>query len=145
MNPSRSRLRSVQAGYTLIEIILVLGIISLLLGAGIKYGVGFLDFGRETRVSSDLATLTAAIKQYEMRNMFPPATDQGLAALVTKPSGEPTPAHWAQCMEKILTDPWGHPYAYRQPGKHNPKGFDVYSLGADNMDGTEDDMGNWDK
>jgi general secretion pathway protein G len=129
----------------LIEIMLVLAIISVLVGAGIYYLAGNLDIAKERRVESDIETITTQLKTYEMENLFMPTTEQGLDALVNKPSREPLPERWRQLFEKMPVDPWGMPYQYRNPGKHNTDKFDVYSTGPDRQDGTDDDIGNWQK
>lgn len=136
-SPRRARL-----GYTLIEIMLVVAIISVLVGAGIYYLTGNLDIAKERRVETDITTITTQLKTYEMQNLFLPTTEQGLDALVNRPTREPIPTRWRQLFEKMPIDPWGTPYAYRNPGKHNPTKFDLYSLGADRVE-SEDDFGNW--
>ena len=83
-------------GYTLIEIMLVLSIISVLLGAGIYYLIGNLDIAKERRVQADIATFTTQLKTYEMENLFMPTTEQGLAALVQEPTTDPKPRRWRQ-------------------------------------------------
>ncbi len=131
-------------GYTLVEIMLVLSIIAVLLAAGIHYMAGNLDIAKETRVKGDLQTITVQLRTYEMQNLFMPSTEQGLQALVTMPTSEPKPTRWRQLLEKdALIDPWGSPYKYANPGKHNPSSFDLYSIGADRTEGTADDFGNW--
>jgi general secretion pathway protein G len=138
----RNHLSGKSAAYTLVEIMLVLAIISVLLAAGIYYLSGNLEIAKEKRVEADIETVTTQLKTYEMQNMFMPTTEQGLAALVTSPSSEPRPRRWRQLMEQIPQDPWGTPYQYRNPGKHNPQGFDLYSWGPDRRE-SEDDIGNW--
>ncbi len=131
-----------QEAYTLIEIMLVLAIISVLLGAGIYALVGNLDTGREVRIKADLASITTQLRTYEAQNLILPSNEQGLSALVMKPSSEPIPRRWRQLYEKQPVDPWGNPYQYRYPGKRNPQSFDVYSWGPDRKE-SEDDLGNW--
>ncbi len=131
-------------GYTLLEIMLVLSIIAVLLSAGIYYLVGNLDVAREQRVGADIATITTQLRVYEMQNLTLPTTEQGLDALVERPTSEPVPQHWSKLMErKGLLDPWGMPYQYVYPGKHNPQGFDLFSMGPDRVV-SGDDIGNWD-
>ena len=137
----RTRLARLR-GYTLVEIMLVLGIISVLLGAGIYYLTGSLDVAKERRVEADIVTITTQLKTYEMQNLFLPTSEQGLQALVTQPITEPIPRRWRQLLEKVPTDPWGIAYLYRYPGKKKSKGFDVYSLGPDRIE-SDDDIGNW--
>jgi general secretion pathway protein G len=132
-------------GFTLLEIMLVVTIIMLLLGAGVFFlGDQFL-IGQRARVQADLQGLTTNLRTYQMMNGFFPTTQQGLAALMVQPTGEPKPKQWVQLSTKIPQDPWGNDYVYICPGKHNPKTFDLYSKGADRIAETEDDMGNWDK
>ena len=128
--------------YTLVEIMLVLAIISVLLAAGIYYLAGNLDIAKRRRVEADIQTLTMQLKTYEMENLFLPTTEQGIDALVKRPSSEPVPRRWIQLMEKSPIDPWGMPYQYRYPGKHNPTKFDLFSFGPDRME-SADDQGNW--
>jgi general secretion pathway protein G len=136
--------RSSRNGYTLIEIMLVLAIISVLVGAGVYYMVGNLDVAKENRVGTDITTITTQLKTYEMESLYLPTTEQGLDALVHKPTAEPIPLRWHQLFEKVPVDPWGTPYQYLSPGKHNPGKFDLYSLGPDRKE-SDDDIGNWTK
>jgi general secretion pathway protein G len=133
------------AAFTLIEIMLVLAIISVLLGTAIYKLAGNLDIAKERRVESDIDSITTQLKTYEMEALSLPTTEQGLDALVNKPSRDPIPDRWHQLSQVLPMDPWNHPYVYRNPGKHNPTSFDLYSLGPDGQDGTEDDIGNWEK
>ena len=129
-------------GYTLIEIMLVLAIISVLLGAGIYYLIGNLDIAKEQRVQADIATITTQLKTYEMQNLYMPTTDQGLEALVQEPTSDPKPRRWRQLMEKVPEDPWGMPYNYRYPGLKNPNSFDLYSFGPERKE-NDKEIGNW--
>lgn len=131
-------------GFTLMEMVLVLGIIALLAGTGIAFLVGVGDFGKETKAKADLNTLSSALRAYEAQSLVLPTTRQGLMALVEKPSSKPQPKSWRQFLKKPLTDPWGNEYQYARPGKHDPAGFDVFSMGPDAKAGTGDDIGNWD-
>jgi general secretion pathway protein G len=132
-------------GFTLLEIMLVVCIIMLLLGAGVFFMGDQFKFGQTARVTADLQSLTTNLRTYQMMNGFLPTTQQGLQALVTLPGGDPKPKQWIQLSTKIPQDPWGNDYVYVFPGKHNPKSFDLYSKGADRLPETDDDMGNWDK
>ena len=128
-----TRLR--EAGYTLLEIMLVLGIIAVLLGSAIYSLVGNLDVAKEQRVESDIQAISMQLRTYEMLNYRMPTTEQGLAALVQPPSADPKPQRWKQLLEKVPLDPWGNPYVYRNPGKYKPDAYDLYSLGAQGKDG----------
>lgn len=138
------RSRGKTAGFTLVEMVLVLGIVALLVGAGIVSLVGVLDSGKKTRVKADLNTLSAALRSYETDNMFLPSTEQGIMALVQKPSSRPAPTNYTPKLKKLLLDPWGNPYHYKRPGSKDKGGFDVYSAGPDGLPDTADDVGNWD-
>ena len=141
----RSRRRRVVRGFTLLEIMLVVTIIILLLGAGVKFLLPNLVVGQETRVQADLMALRTSLSTYQGLNGFLPTTEQGLGALVTSPQSEPKPATWRKLMDEIPKDSWGQDYVYVQPGKHNPEGYDVYSKGPDRVADTADDIGNWKK
>jgi len=130
------------AGYTLFEIMLVLGIIAVLVGSAIYLLVGNLDVAKESRVDADIQSISTQLRVYEMQNLRPPTTEQGLQALVTRPGGDPPPRRWRQLMSKIPVDPWGVAYKYYWPGKKNAQGFDLFSCGPDRQEGTQDDIGN---
>lgn len=132
-----------RAGYTLVEIMLVLSIIVVLMSAGIYYLMGNLDVAKNTRVKSDLEAISTQLKVYQMQNIDFPTTAQGLKALVTPPTAPPKPRNWVQLLKtEALMDPWGSEYQYLKPGKHNPGGFDLWSLGP-NKDGGDKIIGNW--
>lgn len=139
-----TRLRRHAGGFTLVEMVLVLGIVALLVGVGIVKLTGVLDTGKKTRVKGDLTTLIGALRSYETDNMFLPTTEQGLNALIQKPSSRPVPASWSPKLTKMILDPWGAPYNYRRPGTRDKGGFDVFSSGEDGVPGNADDIGNWD-
>lgn len=143
MPPSRILRRMHCArGYTLIEIMTVLMIIAVLVGSVIYLLVGNVDVARTGRVDADFQAITTQLRTYEMMNMRMPTTAQGLEALVKRPAGEPAPRRWIQLLERIPLDPWGEPYQYSNPGKLNPRGFDLISKGPDRQLGTEDDITN---
>lgn len=135
--------RSHQSGFTLLEIMLVVTLIGLLLGAGIYYMKGNVEHGRYVRVMTDSQALTSSLKLYEAMNGFYPTTAQGLDALVRKPSTEPVPRQWRPFLEQELVDPWGNPYYYTYPAKRSDKQYDVFSAGPDRQPETQDDIGNW--
>ena len=130
-------------GFTLLEIMLVVAIISLLLAAGFSQLGDVMGGARDTVVQSDIQTFGQKLSMYEASNGFFPTTEQGLQALTTMPSTEPRPTKWYQAMQKIPKDPWQQEYVYVQPGVHNPQSYDIYSKGKDRIAGTSDDVGNW--
>lgn len=131
------------AGFTLLEIMLVVTIIALLLGAGIYAMKGQAEYAREVRVRGDLQTISTQLRLYESMNGFLPSTEQGLGALFKRPETEPRPRQWRPLIERMLVDPWQKEYGYVKPGSHNPESFDLFSCGPDRTEGTADDLGNW--
>lgn len=127
-------------GYTLFEIMLVLGIIAVLVGAAIYMLVGNVDVAKEQRVESDIQAISLQLRTYEMLNYRKPTTAQGLEALVRMPAEDPKPRRWKQLLKDVPLDPWGNPYVYRNPGKFNPEGYDLFSLGPDGKE-SDDDVG----
>jgi general secretion pathway protein G len=139
---ARSSRRRGAAAFTLIEIVLVITIIAVL-GAALIYGIkGNVDVAKETRVDSDIKAIITQIKVYEARNLQPPTTEQGLRALVERPTIEPVPERWSQLMEEMPRDPWKREFRYQYPAKRSKGDYDVYSLGPDGVE-SADDIGNW--
>ena len=136
-------LRSSSAGFTLLEIMVVVMIIALLAGAAIYMMGGNLDVARYARVKADIQTIGVQLMSYNGLNGFYPSTAQGLKALVEKPEGEPRPRQWRSLMPSIPVDPWGMEYRYACPGVHNAKTYDLFSAGPDRIPGNVDDQGNW--
>ena len=134
--------RKCNAGFTLVELVLVITIISILVGGGIYYMMGNVDVAKEVKAETDIKALSTQLQVYESRNLTPPTTEQGLQALVQRPTSEPVPEKWTQLMEEVLKDPWGKQYQYKQPAERSKKGYDLYSLGPDGVE-SEDDIGNW--
>lgn len=132
---SRRRRSSSLSGYTLFEIMLVLGIIAVLVGSAIYMLSGNIDVAKEQRVTSDIQAISMQLRTYEMLNYRKPSTEQGLKALVQMPSSDPKPQHWKKLMETVPLDPWGNEYVYRNPGKFKTDGFDLYSLGPKGTEG----------
>jgi len=130
-------------GFTLVEMMLVLGIIALLVGAGAVMFTDVLGTGKQGRAKADISTLTTALRTYEAQSLLLPTTEQGLNALVERPSGRSSPQSWSPVLKKMMVDPWGHPYHYRRPGTKDKGGFDIYSAGPDEQPETADDIGNW--
>jgi len=133
-------------GVTLIELMVVLLIIGILAVAVVPQLMGQADEAKATAAKSDIATIMQQLKIYRLDNGFYPSTDQGLQALVTKPSTNPAPPNWKQggYVERLPMDPWKRPYQYLNPGIKGE--IDVYSLGADGLkdgEGTNADIGSW--
>ena len=137
------RLLHPRAGFTLLEIMLVVLIIGLLIGMAIKFTAGHIGTAQEVRIRGDIQQLRTNLMVYQSANGFLPTTEQGLKALITKPESEPRPRSWKPLLEQPLLDPFKQEYHYVRPGKHNPNSYDLFSAGPDGAPGTADDIGNW--
>lgn len=127
------------------EMLIVLAIIGLLMGMVIYKMMPMKDAALDQRVDSDLLTFKEGLAAYQLESGALPTTEQGIKALWEKPTAEPVPDRWKPMLEEEVKDPWGHPYQYRNPGKHNPDRYDVFSMGPDGLPDTDDDVGNWKK
>jgi len=127
-------------GFTLIEIMVVVVIIGILIGLVAPNILGRVDKARVTAAKADIATLEQALEMYRLDNHNYPSTDQGLDALVNKPSGDPEPRNWNPegylKKKTVPLDPWGRAYQYVSPGPDG-RPYDLYSLGADGREGGE--------
>ncbi len=132
------------SGFTLIELMLVIVIIGALAAMVVPRLTGRSEKARRNVAQADIeGNLTLALRLYEVDSGMYPTTEQGLQALLQKPSSPPTPKNWSgPYLEKQPTDPWGRLYAYQYPGSHPPRDYDLYSLGADEKD-SADDVTNW--
>jgi general secretion pathway protein G len=133
------KMRSKQQGFTLLEIMIVVGIIVILLGLAISKIGNPTGFAKQTAVRADVQAIGTQLQLYESMNGFYPTTEQGLQALVTQPSTDPKPARWYQLFKQVPKDPWGSDYIYRCPGQRNPGGYDLCSAGPDRRADTDDD------
>jgi general secretion pathway protein G len=136
--------RAAQAGFTLIELMVVLVIIGVLAALIVPNVLDRADDARATAARTDVNNLMQALKLYKLDNQRYPTTEQGLQALVAKPSAGPVPPNWKPYVEKLPQDPWNHPYQYLNPGVKGE--IDVMSFGADGQPGGEGknaDIGSW--
>lgn len=140
----------VSRGFTLIEIMVVITILGILAALIVPRVVGRTDDARITAARTDISGILQALKVYRLDNGRYPTTDQGLQALLTKPTTEPIPNNWKQggYLERssLPKDPWGNPYQYLNPGLQGE--IDVFSFGRDGMAGGEAntpdaDIGSW--
>lgn len=132
-----------QAGFTLLEIMIVVVIIVLLLGFAVTKMGGNIDVAKKVRTQADIQSLGTQLMLYQNLSGTLPSSEQGLKALVTRPSSDPRPRGWQQLLEEVPKDGWGHEFHYISPGVHNPNKYDLLSDGLDGKPGTEDDIGNW--
>jgi general secretion pathway protein G len=136
--------RAVRRGFTLIELMVVLVIIGVL---GALIVPNFLDRADEARVTAartDVNNLMQALKLYRLDNQRYPSTEQGLEALIRKPTSGNIPPNWKPYLDKLPADPWGRPYQFLNPGVKAE--IDVFSFGADGQPGGEGknaDVGSW--
>ena len=136
--------RRVSAGFTLIELMVVLVIIGVLAAFIVPNVLDRADDARVTAARSDVNNLMQALKLYRLDNQRYPSAEQGLSALVRKPNSGTIPPNWRPYLEKLPNDPWGRPYQYLNPGVKGE--IDVFSLGADGQPGGEGpnaDVGSW--
>jgi len=129
-------------GFTLLEVMVVVVIIAIMAAAIGPKLLGNIEKASISRASTDIKSISSQLELYKAENYQYPSTDQGLEALVNKPSGDPTPKNWRQYLNKTPLDPWENPYKYLSPGSHGD--FDIYSFGPDGIQ-SDDDIGNWTK
>ena len=135
---------SVQRGFTLIELMVVLVIIGVLAALIVPNVIGAADEARVTAARTDVTNIMGALKRYRLDNQRYPTAEQGLQSLIAKPGSGPTPNNWRPYLEKLPNDPWGRPYQYLSPGVKGE--VDVMSFGADGQSGGEGknaDIGSW--
>lgn len=131
-------------GFTLIELMVVLVIIGVLAALVVPNVLNRADDARITAARTDVNNLMQALKLYRLDNQRYPTTEQGLQALVARPTTAPAPISWRPYLEKLPNDPWGRPYQYLNPGIRGE--IDVMSFGADGRPGGEGnnaDVGSW--
>ena len=130
-------------GFTLIELVVVMTIIALLAGAVTLNVVNRVKYARRARAFTDIRMIETALDLYAADNGNPPTNEQGIEALIRKPSANPAPQNWNGPYLKNRTtvpkDPWRSEYVYQCPGQLNPEGWDLISYGADGRPGGEDD------
>ena len=134
-------------GFTLLEIMVVVVILGILGALIVPQMFGQVDKARVAKARQDLKTIEAALEMYRLDNFRFPSTDQGLKALIEKPTDSSVrnwkPGGYIKDLEK---DPWDNDYRYAYPGTHG-KEIDLFSYGADNQEGGEGndaDIANWD-
>ena len=131
-------------GFTLIEVLVVVAILGILAAIVVPRIMDRPDEARRVAAKQDIGTLVNQLKTYRLDNGNYPTTEQGLLALVQKPTTNPIPPNWKQYLDRVPRDPWGGDYQYLDPGVKGE--IDVYSLGSDQARGGEGnaaDIGNW--
>ncbi len=136
------RRRGIKA-FTLLELLVVIVILSLLAALVVPKLIGRVDESKIETAKIQMKEIKRALEMYKLDNGNYPTTEQGLEALVKKPTTPPEPKKWKQYMEKIPKDPWGNDYIYISPADKHP--FELKSKGPDGELGTEDDISVWDE
>jgi general secretion pathway protein G len=137
-------LAALRRGFTLIELMVVLVIIGVLAALIVPNVLERADDARTMAARTDVNNLMQALKLYRLDNQRYPSAEQGLAALVTRPTNGPSPSNWKPYVDKLPNDPWGRPYQYLNPGIQGE--VDVLSFGADGQaggEGKDADVGSW--
>lgn len=130
-----------RGGFTLIELLLVIAILGVLAALIVPKFAGRTEQAREAAAQSDIATIGTQLDAYEVDNGNYPRGKNGLNDLVSQPSDA---RNWrGPYLKELKTDPWGNAYIYEFPGRHNPSGYDLSSLGPDGKANTDDDITNW--
>jgi general secretion pathway protein G len=137
--------RRIQA-FTLIEVMVVVAILAVLAALIVPKVMSRPDEARVVAARQDIAALLQGLKLYRLDNLRYPSTEQGLAALIARPTLAPVPPNWKAggYLERLPRDPWGNPYQYLNPGLRGE--IDVLSFGADGAPGGEGfdaDIGSW--
>jgi len=138
--------RRAASGFTLIEVMVVVVILSVLAAIVVPRVMDRPDEARIVKAKQDIRALESALNLYRLDNYVYPSTEQGIDALVTQPSSPPEPRNWKAggYLDRLPTDPWGNPYQYLSPGQQGD--FDLYSMGADGQldgQGINADISNW--
>ncbi len=130
-------------GFTLLELLVVIVILSLLAALVVPKLTGRVDEAKIDTTKVQLKEIKRALEMYKLDNGNYPTTEQGLKALVEKPTTPPQPKKWRQYLDSMPKDPWGNEYIYISPAKDHP--FELKSKGPDGEIGTDDDISVWDE
>lgn len=141
--PKQYRARGAQGGFSLLEIMVVIVILGILASIVVPNILGNKEKADRQKAVTDITALENALEMYYLDNSRYPTTEQGLDALVSKPSSGPVPRSYPNggYLKRLPNDPWGNPYQLTSPGVNSR--IDIYSMGPDGEPGTEDDIGNW--
>jgi general secretion pathway protein G len=144
---ARAKARDAEAGFTLVEIMVVVVIIGLLATVVVLNVLPSQDRAMLEKARADISQLETALEAYRLQMLRYPSTDDGLEALVDAPADADLARRYPEggFINRLPEDPWGNPYQYLYPGENNAR-FDVWSLGADGEpggEGNDADIGNW--
>lgn len=131
-------------GFTLIEVMVVVVILAILAAIIVPRVLKRPEQARVAAAQADIRAIQNAMELYKLDNGFYPSTEQGIKALVTKPTSSPVPQNWSKSgyLPKLMMDPWGQPFHYMHPGQHGS--IDIWSDGPPDSSGKNATIGNWD-
>jgi general secretion pathway protein G len=129
-----------RAGFTLMEIMLVVMIIAILAGMVIYNQGDLFGWAQQAKAKTEFNTLKSYLVAYRGAAGTYPTTAQGLKALVTRPEGDPQPLAYRKIIDQVPKDPWNSDYIYESPGRKHPDSYDIFSAGPDRKGGTPDDV-----
>jgi len=137
-----------RAGFTLIEILVVIAVLAMLAALVAPNVFQHVGTAKDATARSQIELLGAGLDAYRLDNGRYPTTNQGLEALQVQPTTQPMPSNWRgpYLRKAVPRDPWGNPYIYLSPGEFNPRGYDLLSLGADGElggEGEDADVVSW--
>ncbi|SON51081.1 type II secretion system major pseudopilin GspG [Vibrio tapetis] len=141
-----NKMNKKQSGFTLLEVMVVVVILGVLASVVVPNLLGNKEKADQQKAITDIVALENALDMYKLDNSVYPTTDQGLEALVSKPSASPEPRNYRNdgYIRRLPNDPWGNEYQYLSPGDNG--NIDIFTLGADAQEGGEEanaDIGNW--
>jgi general secretion pathway protein G len=130
-------------GFTLLEVMIVLAILGMIIGMVSSNLLGSSDSAKVQSTAIEIRNLESVLDMYKLKAGNYPTTEQGLEALVSSPEIEPIPRNYPEegFLDRLPEDKWGNPYILVSPGETGK--YDLYSMGPDGQEGTEDDIGNW--
>ena len=134
--------RARRAAFSLVELLLVLVILAVLAALVVPKFTGRSEQARVTAAGQDIARLEVVFDTFEIDNGRYPSSEEGFQVLYEQPADADT-WHGPYIKRGIPVDPWKNEYIYQYPGRYNENGFDLYSLGPDGQEGSEDDVTNW--
>ncbi len=138
--------RRARAGFTLMELMLVMAILVILVGLVAPRFMGAQKGANISAAKNQVGLFKSSLDMYQLHMNTYPSTEQGLVAVVEEPSELESPDRWQgpYLDDGLPVDPWGHAYQYEYPPSRNTRDFpDIWSFGPDGEDGTDDDIGNW--
>lgn len=135
--------RKTNKGFTLLEVMIVLAILGMIIGMVSSNLIGESDNAKIQSTAIEIKNLESVMDMYKLKAGYYPTTEQGLEALVSMPEIEPVPRNYPEdgFIKQLPEDKWGNPYILVSPGEMGK--YDLYSMGPDGVEGTEDDIGNW--